>query len=1296
MGTVNDLEITLNDISNLTGGWVHAIGLETDTPGAVVTVNRISNLTASGLDESGVFFEQNTGADSTTVSNNNFASDIQFGVALHPSLTGETVTATGNWWGNANGPTATDNKFNVGSQGAGVGPNVTYVPWLDDVPGSGITFAPVTSPAGSFASIQAAVTASTSGDTVNAKAGTYSETPNITKSLTLQGAGSGNTTIALQPAVTYLGALTINASGGTVTVDGFTFQGYDAVGNGTANTNVHVVAGNDVTLSNNAFKVGKVGPGTTFDDGFGLITTFSTNEIIQNLTVEDNTFAPLNDEGQRAFYINPGVVDFTFAGNTITGKFKSSALTQAKNGLVEENTVTGTGAAGSRSGGLGTWGYPDAAVWGHTTFRNNSITGTANGITVNATNDVTIENNFFDQTGNGVRIVDASVPFDASTITIQQNRFTAIDTKAVDNTVSGVVQAPNNWWGSANGPTAAANTYNVGSQGLSVSTNVNVAPWLTSSTDDLDDPGFQPVLEASFAPVVTTSPAGKFASIQAAVTAANATGTTITLANGQFTEDVQLSKSVTLKSTSGSANTSLTGVATGFGGAIRVQADDITIGGTGVGLTVNGTGEAAVYVAGARSGLTLRGNTLVAASNKNAFLTEGGQSDFTIDSNTFSGTASQLVYVNGQASVSNPSSGVDFTNNTFTGNNGLALGQEAQDSVISGNDFSAANSSYARLEVWGSGVSVSGNTFGGTAITGEQIRLAGSGQGVVVANNTITNASSVGVLVDTDNEARLAGNTITGQATAVQVAATSVAPVIILNNFGSNASFGVENLSGSVVDARNNWWGTEDGPSGGLTDPATAGKTANGTGSAVSANVRFYPYTGAQAEAAQTSTVNNTNNTVELNVGVNTVVTATYSGAGTATVALAKYEANPGPAVTNLIGDSSNNFYDINVSSNTDANATLTVTLATAAADGSPLYWYNGAAWRLVKNNNGSLATASSGSYTVVFGPSSDPTLDSLTGTVFAPGTTFGIAAQPSKETLTVNDTMTVTVTAKASDLWGVDFTLNFPAAQLEATSVTLPSESGATGMNAFFVPVQTLDNTNGAVRIAYAKNGSADTAATGDGMVLATITFRGKATGTGALSIGDVLYTDVNGVVLANTTTLPAERLLLDDGGASTGGNSLNVTVDPATSVSGTATLQGRSDATGITVTLNPGNQSASTNAAGTFTVTEVGPNTYTVRASATKYLSAQKGGVVVTSTVGSSGNNVTLLGGDINGDDRINIQDLAMIGSRFGSSAAGDTAVADINNDGVVNIQDIAIAAGNFGKQTADAYSAAGWTTP
>ena len=53
-----------------------------------------------------------------------------------------------------------------------------------------------------------------------------------------------------------------------------------------------------------------------------------------------------------------------------------------------------------------------------------------------------------------------------------------------------------------------------------------------------------------------------------------------------------------------------------------------------------------------------------------------------------------------------------------------------------------------------------------------------------------------------------------------------------------------------------------------------------------------------------------------------------------------------------------------------------------------------------------------------------------------------------------------------------------------------------------------------------------------------------------------------------------------------------------------------------------------------------------------------------------------IVMLGGDVNGDNSVDILDFAYIGYRFG----GTDARADINDDGVVDILDLSMAGANF----------------
>jgi len=126
-----------NTITRLTGfGWAHAIGLEGNTPGVVVSGNSISDLVdqtpaVDGQDAVAVFFEANPSFTTAKVNNNNFdLTIVQYGIALHPSLilsdgSRGDVDGTCNWWGDPSGP---------GPVGPGIGArvstNVDFTPWL--------------------------------------------------------------------------------------------------------------------------------------------------------------------------------------------------------------------------------------------------------------------------------------------------------------------------------------------------------------------------------------------------------------------------------------------------------------------------------------------------------------------------------------------------------------------------------------------------------------------------------------------------------------------------------------------------------------------------------------------------------------------------------------------------------------------------------------------------------------------------------------------------------------------------------------------------------------------------------------------------------------------------------------------------------------------------------------------------------------------------------------------------------------------------------------------------------------
>jgi hypothetical protein len=139
-----------------------------------------------------------------------------------------------------------------------------------------------------------------------------------------------------------------------------------------------------------------------------------------------------------------------------------------------------------------------------------------------------------------------------------------------------------------------------------------------------------------------------------------------------------------------------------------------------------------------------------------------------------------------------------------------------------------------------------------------------------------------------------------------------------------------------------------------------------------------------------------------------------------------------------------------------------------------------------------------------------------------------------------------------------------------------------------------------------------------------------------------------------------------------------LTITDDVVPPVDGTLTGQvlagkavtvGLYDATDTLVTSIPANVD------GTFSLTAPA-GTYTVVATASGFLSAE-GPATITAEETATKAVVTLLAGDIDGNDVIDQFDAMTIGMSYNGA---DPAAADLNNDGVINVLDLELLAANY----------------
>lgn len=276
------------------------------------------------------------------------------------------------------------------------------------------------------------------------------------------------------------------------------------------------------------------------------------------------------------------------------------------------------------------------------------------------------------------------------------------------------------------------------------------------------------------------------------------------------------------------------------------------------------------------------------------------------------------------------------------------------------------------------------------------------------------------------------------------------------------------------------------------------------------------------------------------------------------------------------------------------------------------------------------------------------------------------ITTTATKTTVDGLERFTVSVNIdQTTNFMGIQFSLDFDTALLEAVKI---SAGDVWPVGGTFVAVNNVDNTTGVVEFAASITSNAQTVS---GSV-ATIIFEAKnpsTTSTTDITQGTSLALTIAGNL---GVSIPA-----------TGPDLLTITINPAPTIDGTTSLQAAgSGATARDVIVNVTNllyQSNTQFAAGsTFSIAIPTAGNYTLSATATCHVSASKSSVAAP----SAGHTATLLAGDVNGDDLVNIQDLSAIGSLFGQT--GITTCANMNADaaGTVNILDLSLTASNYGK--------------
>jgi len=451
--------------------------------------------------------------------------------------------------------------------------------------------------------------------------------------------------------------------------------------------------------------------------------------------------------------------------------------------------------------------------------------------------NVTIENLKFESSwnfgdGSVIRALEVS---SHDNITIRNNSFNNLRQPAyINDNTTGVIQ--NNYTNITKGWVVLSNT-NLNFVGNTWGDNVLDIAILAAATNNyndsdvvaMSDTNNNAVVENQFGPTKRLSDAyvapvangrsgdeaskwNPTTSIQTAVGRV-VDGGTVVVGAGTYGGNVTVDRPLTLAGANkGIAGTSVRTTESVVNGMITVSANDVTING----FTINGpTGSSAVAMQGNNSNETISnniinnngyainfrtGNTMV---NRNKIV--HGSSAFsgveansnpgdnlTFDSNSFSGGINVSADITVLGNTSPRTSNVNVTNNTSTSGTSLAALFSTINATVAGNNYTGNGSSSAIYVGGGnSNVSVTDNTFASAATA---LRVAdsfgwGSNETISAHNNRFE----------------------TSNTNAVNVSAGA--------------------YSGTSVDAKNNWWGSANGPNDTTAGDGSTLDTNNGSGS---------------------------------------------------------------------------------------------------------------------------------------------------------------------------------------------------------------------------------------------------------------------------------------------------------------------------------------------------------------------------------------------------------------------------------------------------------------------------------
>jgi hypothetical protein len=330
-----------------------------------------------------------------------------------------------------------------------------------------------------YATIQTAVDEAPAGATIDVTQGTYNESVLIDKSdITLvgvpgnTGAGAGNSAPVMDSGGTLAGAFELTHKADNVAIRGFNIANY---------TNL------------------------------GVFPTTGRTRAIESVVVADNTFSGIKYSiGFLSREDGAILTDITANNNRISGGtiginiFARTGVSEIENTHITNNVITGT-----RLDGIQLTAFSDNATIQDVTIQDNYIDSGLKGIDITSRQSdttiqrISVENNDLTNSGEGVflsapeggtlntidvghnnvtdntngTVVDAET---TGQVSVNHNSFEGNSNYAVSNRGDDILDARNNWWGDATGPTVASNP---GGTGDKVSTNVSYEPATTRVVD---------------------------------------------------------------------------------------------------------------------------------------------------------------------------------------------------------------------------------------------------------------------------------------------------------------------------------------------------------------------------------------------------------------------------------------------------------------------------------------------------------------------------------------------------------------------------------------------------------------------------------------------------------------------------------------------------------------------------------------------------------------------------------------------------------------------------------------------